>query len=846
MSNELSKNSLDDLAYIAHTTQELQTLSQQIKEEEQSGDVNKPSKLKRMACVECRQQKSRCDAHEKHPGPCTRCAKKGLKCDLRSDYKRTYKRARIAQIEKEFKDLKKTLSTAQAADLINKIPSLANLQFDDSASPSPQPEAWRLQKSTTPGEIGYSQIIDPKSSETNPSTIPDTPSIAINEFNSRNTDSIERIKVPEELLICEEKTLDTVKLTPSLIKTLFLEYVNNYHPILPVVDVMKGPEKIYKLCPALFWVIAVVSLRRINDDNHRQLLLQLSPIIKDVLAEMTISPITRYNPTEEDEPILNACSVYSVQALLVYTYWPPITSSLSADTSWNTIGLALFHGIRIGLNVSSQQVLPEMAQEQTKTWIICNTVSQTIATAFGFPAFVQFDSSIRLFLRQSNSLDINKSVRYMFEIALFEDQTAKTLNANPMDPYGLIDPTERLPLIKVLLRQLDELEIKLVDELSASETYRKYQLLVARVHLLTYYFMDSSRIAFFELQKGLVRLYNSAIALINFANLCQIKDKQFVKYLPSVYVLSLWQTSCIIAKLTNSPMKKYIDLGSGKQSYQAAISLAAKASILKHDMAHRSSGIMRNMWQVFRTLDENNLSSLTTEVRSRMSASVFFDCLYILRQQVGMMKLNSRSHQVNGGNPDNGESISNEDGEDDEEEEEYGYQDEDVIESDDGKPTTSQKSTPSSNTSSRTKKARSLSNTVNAELKARKIIQTIPLDPQPISASKRSSIFKIVNDINVPPRINSPPSLYTNNSRMAIAGNTINRSESSSRLQNEILNQLSVPSTAASFMKHNTIIDESPIQGGLENLEFDGIDINSDLLWKDVDSVMNDFGFHAQ
>ena len=59
----------------------------------------------------------------------------------------------------------------------------------------------------------------------------------------------------------------------------------------------------------------------------------------------------------------------------------------------------------------------------------------------------------------------------------------------------------------------------------------------------------------------------------------------------------------------------------------------------------------------------------------------------------------------------------------------------------------SQKSTPNSTTSSRVRRARTLSNNMDAESKTRKIIRTIPLDPEPISigASKRSSIFKVVN-----------------------------------------------------------------------------------------------------
>lgn len=1017
MSSGLQKTSLDNLAHIANISHELLVLNSQLKQDEsasaapsrldESKNDNpnvlllKTGKPKKISCIECRQQKSRCDAYERHPNPCTRCSKKNLRCDIRSDYKRTYKRARIAQIEKEFSELKKSLTASQAAELMSKVPTLPNsgsisngthtsLQLlqhlqsyyqSQNADPSQtqgilqsQSQPPKLYDSINAGHIdSQNQQSFPTSQQASPpplqhpfprsknqtlhetnravslspfngdSSIPITPSI----HNSTsaplrpvNKSLTRPLIIQEQNLECEEKTLDTITLSPATIRSLYLEYVNRYHPILPVVDVSRGPERIFKLCPALFWVIMFVALRRYSGDTNKILLLTLSPLIKDILSEITISPITRYNPTEEDEPIINACSVYSVQAFLLYTFWPPLTSSLSADSSWNTIGVALFQAIRIGLHSPSllsdhitgaktpQQL--SMAQEQAKTWIICNIASQSIATSFGFPAFVQFDSSIWSACRPASSVSIPKSIQYMMEIAHFEDQITKTLNSNSMDPYGLINSSERLPLLKVLSRQLDELEVKLVDELPVNDGFRIFQLLTARVHLFTYYFMDSERIAQFELSKGLVCLYNSTVALINHAQLCQARDPFFVKYLPVVYILNIWQASCIIAKLAHSPLKNVIDIAAGKQSYQAAILLAAKGSILKHDIAYRASGIMRNMWQLFRTLEEKNLTSLKINIRSRMSASVFFDSLFLLREQVGMIKLNSRTdeNQANqaNDNQDGDNSFDDDDDEDFDEEAVVSDNDEDGkrglgdISKDD-----SNRSTPSgSNASSKTKRQRSLSNTVNAESKARRIIRTIPLDPQPISApGKRSNIFKIVNNSsdssptvkhenNTPPNNDSPMSnsshknvsmtptnlrssdkqhlnhntgqphlpsqqlpnraaAPTNNSKysdrntkssaplsnfpqgsdfgnkeptkMAISGNSINRSNNKGNFQNFSNEHRSVNDNE---MLPEMILHESPGHGGLENLEFEPLDMNSDLLWKDVDSVMNDFGFHTQ
>ncbi|CUM64642.1 uncharacterized protein PRCAT00002251001 [Priceomyces carsonii] len=974
MSNGHRQNSLDNLAHIANMSHELQILNQQVRDETGGQNNNyynniisnrrkvdqtqnggsKGGKPKRMACVECRQQKSRCDAYEKQPAPCTRCAKKGLKCDLKSDYKRTYKRARIAQIEKEFSELKKNLTAAQVQELLNRVPSLSDSQSDflEDSKPLPQPTSSSKGNQlvsdpkhgsnppvgdlTADISLNWSSTIssaqntfEPKSSiyssEANIS-IPNTPSISRPQdqldIGYQNTNSKNKLIVPEYLLICEPKKIDTITLSSETIKTLFTEYVDNYHPILPVVDILRGPEKIHKLCPALFWVIMVVSLRRYRNDMQKDLLMQLSPIIKDILAEITISPITNYSPTEDDDAFLNACSVYSVQAFLLYTFWPPITSSLSADSSWNTIGVAMFHAVRIGLHLPivspgqkeqvSEQKL-EIAEEQARTWVVCNIVSQTIATSFGFPAFVQFDSSMWSVNRPDSMLGIPNSVKFMMEIAQFEDLVSKTLNSNPLDAYGLIDPTERLPLLKILLRKLNELELRLAKELPSDDGYRKFQLCSARVHLLTYYFMDTSRIADFELNSGLVKLYNSAISLIDHAQLCHAKDKTFAKYLPGVNVLNIWQAAFIIGKLAHSPMKTFLDLGSGKQSYLAAVSLAAKASILKHDIAYRSSGIMRSMWQLFRTLDEKKLTSLGIAVRTRMAASVFFDCLNLLKTQVGMIKLNSRHES-------NQDIAENEIEEEEEELSDEKEAQEDAILSDDEEglggateefhqKSGSQKSTPGS-TSSKGKKHRSLSSTMDAESRARKIIRTIPLDPQPIPAnSSKNSTFKnsikssnessprVVSDRGTPisqgggsgpsstnsekispgpskaPPKRRPPQIIRKPSNLPLPLATnlqqlphqlpqgpyqqIYQHQQQQVPQARHLQQLQMESsqpqetqvrnaTGRTAANISSIALNDSIPGGLDNLELDMFDVNSDLIWKDVDSVMNEFGFHTQ
>lgn len=868
----MEESSLDRLAHIANLSHELHQMDRTIKNEADAEFSGAPKlqlvelqnqnadalamKPRRVACTCCRQQKAKCDAHLRHPLPCTRCTRKHLSCEVVADFKRTEKRARLANIERELAEFKKTLpNTLLPSDALKLAAQLA--AGASLASPSPLsaglPSRALDLRLVTP-QVPFKDFSAPPAVPMLRDSVPEanfvlqtapeprlhqTPTYFAEPFAS---------EIAEQTLNCGEKTLESITLDSQTIRSLFLEYVHKYHPIMPVVDVSKGPERIYRLCPSLFWVIMFVALRRHNSD--KSLLISLSPLVKNILAEITISPITRYNPTEEDEPIMNACSVYSVQAFILYSLWPPITSSLSADSSWNTIGVALFQAIRIGLHSSGRLLEQErmnptspqqyaMAQEQTKTWILCNIVSQNIATAFGFPAFVQFD------FHAAQHCDISISSRHIMEIAHFEDQVASTLAMTSYSESISMHINEKISLLKVLLKQLDDLEIKLLAESNLEDGHRKFQYLLARIHLLTCYFLDSKSLPPLELSRGLVRLFNASIALIHHVEMCEAKYKDFVKYLPAVSILHIWQASCFIVRLANSPFKSVIDPNAAKETYLTAIKLVARASVLKHDIAHRASGIMRNMWSFFRTLDEKNMAGLDLKIKSRMTASVFFDCLSLLRDKVGMAKLTMNT-DVRENSAENG--TQKEESGDLYDEYDNGSGEEAVLDSEDetdhaGRNASeitdpksvsgeSQRTTPGSNGSSaRIRKKRTLSGVQDAESSARKIIRTIPLDPQPISASSGSS-FRPASTSN---KASPTYSLLTENLRAQ-------NPEMGVRAHTSMSPPTRTPIDQAQNLEYASKKD---LFDSLALLELNQFDTNHDLLWKDVDSLMNDFGFHT-
>ena len=780
-----------------------------------SSELNgmKSGRKRKYACVECRQQKSKCNYDETNPDPCSRCAKKGIHCVIKKDFRRLSKRARAEAIERQVSHLTSHLFHERGGVNLNELYDTYRNPANNSMSPTHLNLLNNLPISKFDHPLFSREQLDIlKLEASNPnstSTTPITPQF--NEIQSPRTS-----RLPSEKLECTPKTLGDVHMTSAEISDLFQEYATKYHQFLPIVDLTRGAESIYNLSPSLFWVIILTGLR--HKQGSLDLMTKLSTLVKSVLAEITISPIIRYTPTETDEPLLNVASVYSVQAFLIYTFWPPLTSSLSADTSWNTIGTAMFQAIRVGLNSADfskeyATMNPELTKEQVKTWISCNIVSQIVASSFGFPAYVSFDD--RMVNPTNNNTKINQDsellpeLKQMSQIVHFENQVQATLHANPGNRLGLVEIQEKIPLIMVLGQQLDQLETSLNEDTerdgSSIDNIRKFQLLLARVHLLTYYFIgDTTEEITFESKRGLVKVYNAAIALLEHTRFMCSHDPTIIKYFPGVFVLNIWQSACIISKLVHSSLNGILDVERGRIAYQHAIQLTSNASIIEYDTAYRFSGIMKSIWNMFNNLFEKtrkkkegqqSLSSnfnLSVTVKSRMSASVFFDCLYILKEKCGVAKLERERENSEGS----------------------------------GK------------------------NSDNVEDDARLIIKTIPLDPSPINAgsstSKKSSRLNSPNNNH---EVSTPSSILSLEKILNKVPPDESRKSPAELKRLSIIRSGSVPPTMNAsppvLSSSQSERKETPKSNNSNELLGDAWDTwGSDVNLKDLDLLLNDFAFN--
>lgn len=575
---------------------------------------------RRMACVECRQQKVKCIGRE-GSSDCKRCKNRGLECIVDADYKRTAKRKRLTMLEEEMKKLRSNLALTSGT---NGQP-VANGEGSSNIC------------------RGNCVVTAAESRKYDATTSLPSAVFVGKKFKVLHAQLDANMHVDWN---CGPKTADGLDLDPGIINRLYNEFVGYYHPILPIVDVSKGPEKIYELSSPLFWTIMAVASRRYDaysPSSSADLCLKLSAIQKACLADIAVSPVTRYAGNQSSAS-LNLPSVYAVQALLLSTLWPLPTSSLNADSSWNTCGIAYFTGMRAGLHCPGHErdfgrvirngssLFSARICEQVVTWLTINAVMQAVSCVFGYP-------SVSSFSRQSVLEDLNVPLHLaqLYTITRAINDIETTLGLSFTETCSNVRISDRLSLISMFSERLDEIERQFVRGVTP---YSGFMMLAARVQLYSYYFFDSDKLPSMQIQGGYVAVYNSCLALLEYVKSMASKDERFVLYMPLVNLELLWQASSIVAKLHFSKWSTHLDCEQGSELYKSAISIISKASIFKHDVPFRAAEVLAQMWDVFEVMAQTRNPKIRDAVvclRTRKAASVFFDCLWIMREECEIM-----------------------------------------------------------------------------------------------------------------------------------------------------------------------------------------------------------------
>ncbi|KAE8833822.1 hypothetical protein PTNB85_03805 [Pyrenophora teres f. teres] len=233
---------------------------------------------RRKACVECRQQKIRCDVeqHKVPHDPCGRCKKMGLECRILPTSTRNLRQTK-AEMRRELEELRWNMRQGQNPGDPNYPQSTASPNVD--------------MQNYTPLEHTSATYSDP-SARTDAS---DSMSPA---FDSRppTRKGSDHGTVP--------RAIDGYVLDAKRIDDCFTLYFTEHHPLFPILDPSVGPNDYYEQSPFLFWVIVVTGSRRYAE--HPDVLDRTSQAVTQ-LAFSSMALRTSQVPVIQGLLILTSC-----------------------------------------------------------------------------------------------------------------------------------------------------------------------------------------------------------------------------------------------------------------------------------------------------------------------------------------------------------------------------------------------------------------------------------------------------------------------------------------------------------------------------------------------------------
>ncbi|OJJ67014.1 hypothetical protein ASPBRDRAFT_69469 [Aspergillus brasiliensis CBS 101740] len=556
---------------------------------------------KRIACRQCRQSKLRCEVSTGGPIPCSRCRRLGYDCRLDAAYQRVNGRERLEELEKEVQHLRSSVST---------LPPTAPPQSLQGILLTPN-ESYHADASIVGQESSGQRVDLPLAVE------PTTP---VHSLSSQQPSQ------PSPLLSDTSPTLsrslEFVHLHGHQVNALFTIFFTHYHPYVPLLDPSISPDQYYARSAVLFWSIILQASRRYTEEPG--LFVSLTAPVKKLIWDTIANPPHTW---------------HVVQAIILVCMWPFPTSSLSSDITSILLSTAQTISLRIGLHRpeaiqdfsrTRRRLMPEEMAEVARTWATCYITAQTIVTIDG-QVWVSSDWMIdRLCDRDSTMIPM--SLKHQLLISRFSARVGQFMSSHSQGPTDLPRPGEFISLLALLEREYTELASSLTSYISEEN---KVLLNGIGLQLYVFYLLEESDSD--TRKRGLLRAYSLSISTINIINHLEVLTDAMA-YGPVSYFRIISIAAMFILKLSYSNLGAYLDLDTGKRSFNSAIALTRRISIEDNDLPGRMSKILTQLWsaQVVQhrgQRDDDKPPGL--KLKTRLAASLVHDSMWMWREQFG-------------------------------------------------------------------------------------------------------------------------------------------------------------------------------------------------------------------
>ncbi|KAH7386094.1 hypothetical protein BKA66DRAFT_68947 [Pyrenochaeta sp. MPI-SDFR-AT-0127] len=562
---------------------------------------------RRKACVECRQQKIRCDVeqHKVPHDPCGRCNKMGLECRILPTSTRNLRQTK-AEMRRELEELRWNM---------RHNPGDPNYP-QSTASPNVDMQNY------TPHDHASGTYSDPSARTDGSNSL--SPAFESRPPTRKGSDN--RATLP--------RAIDGYMLDAKRIDDCFRLFFTQYHPLFPVLDISLGPNDFYELSPFLFWAIVVTGSRRYSDD----------PMVLDKTSQL----ITQL---AFSSMALRSSQIPVIQGLLILCTWRLPTSSMYKDMTHLMCGSAVHLATQIGLHISGVgqdfarmpiKKNQDLKVNRARLWLCCVIVSIRTSCAEGIPPLAEsfFDGDERDREDMVPYLPIDLQFLHKVYIILLRAMVA-------MGKTNLQSIHCDVRVLRSLVSIFDSQLLSLAP--SSPSDLDTLQLNCARIHVMAFHFFAHPTNPGSDAD-GLSRFYSLCVSVIQTATtMTMTQQTAFASVSQSFIDRTITLAGFTILRLCRSPLAQHLDLAVGEQAFAQAVQFLKNVSLQQGDIGLRTALIMKDLWgssKVFRRKD-GRIESLGLRLRTRLSMSVSYDMFWYWREEFGHMQ-----------NPYNGEEAT--------------------------------------------------------------------------------------------------------------------------------------------------------------------------------------------
>jgi hypothetical protein len=381
-----------------------------------------------------------------------------------------------------------------------------------------------------------------------------------------------------------------------------------------LLDPEKAPQYYYDCSKTLFWMVISVASRRYVDD------LTLFTSICTAVPRLLWTNVQRIPQNH-----------HFVKALCLVCYWPFPISSTSSDPTFMLSGVMKHLALQCGLkrpgfardfSKTNIDMTQEEFEDRSQTWVVCNTVAQSISTAYGQPQITSSDWTIEQALSPDGGAMLPPELTHRFLIEKLVDEATSSLYCSVLDPSGICPAPSRSNLSNMWDSKLQEL-----DNLYNTSNITKLQLLGARLHIQACALFDDQDIqtnlgplsSVYDLCQKILTLSHTLDGTVHlFAHCSQ----------PVVHILLA--TAFTLLTLLSSSFTEFVDQDAGKKLYNSAVIAIRKISVTNNDLPARLAEVLAQMWR----RPELRTVQIYLSVRCRMSASVMYSSLWTWRDLI--------------------------------------------------------------------------------------------------------------------------------------------------------------------------------------------------------------------